>query len=299
MDLYLQPQLKNSTEIKSILKEVELSWTLADGRAIKTLMVYLPISNGVSVHQEFFEKIKEGILSNFVFECSEIEKKLGVKNKQSSQKLFEKATRKLSKHTAQGELGELILFTLLDVYFNAPKILSKISMKTSRRMPVYGADAVHGQFLNGQFILYLGESKLHQNFNGAATDAAKSIKKAKDKYVEEFDLLDSRMDFPNIDDTLKDKILDLLDPFSENDLSDVIHSPCFIGFSEPEMIADASSEEDFIKRYKVLAQSHITKFFTETDKQEINIHETALLMLPFSCIDTLVTEFIEYMEIAK
>ncbi len=299
MDCYLQPQLKNAEEIRSILKKVPISYQLADGREITTLLVYLPTEDGVSCYSEFFEKVKDGILYNFVFACSEVEKKLGIQNQNSAEKLFDKAIRKLSQHTAKGELGELILFTLLDVYFKAPKILSKISFKTTRRVPVFGADAVHGQFHNGKFKLYLGESKIWKNFKPAAKDAATSIKSAKDNYENEFDLLDSHMDFPNIDERLKSELLDLLDPFSDNDLSGVIHSPCFIGFTESDLISNAGSEKEFVENYTELAGEYIADFFEKVEVQGVNIDEASLLMLPFSCVDDLVNGFIAHMGIEK
>lgn len=299
MDYLLESQLKNADEIKSILKEASVSFELADGRDVETLLVYLPIEDGVSSYSDFFEKIKNGILYNFVFSCSEVEQKLGIKNKSSVEELFDKAIRKLSQHTAQGELGELILFTLLDVYFQAPKILSKVSLKTSRKMPVFGADAVHGQFRNGAFKLYLGESKLFKEFKPAATKAVASISTAKDKYEEEFDLLDSYMDFPNMDSNLESMLLNLLNPFSNEDLSGVLHSPCFIGFAESNLISDAQSEEDFKSTYIKLAQDYVTDFFDKVETAGVDIKDTALLMLPFSCTDQLVKEFIAYMGIKK
>lgn len=297
MSHYLEPQLKNAEEIRAVLKEIPITFQLADGRDVKTLLVYLPADNGKTCNLEFFEKVKDGILSNFVFSCTEVEKKLGIKNQKSAEKLFNKAIRKLSKHTAKGELGELILFTLLDVYFKAPKLLSKVSFKTNPRMPVFGADAVHGQFHDGKFRLYLGESKLYKKFKPAAKEAAESIKSAKDKYEDEFDLLDSHMDFPNIDEDLETELLGLLNPFSNTDLSDVIHSPCFIGFTDSELISSSATEEVFLEKYKALAGEHIASFFDKVENEDVAIGEASLLMLPFSCVDVLVNEFIAYMGI--
>ena len=295
----LQPQLKNSDEIRGILKEVQTSFKLNDGRKVNTLLIYLPVKDNVSIHSDFFDKIREGILHNFVLSCSEVEKKLGAKSENPAEELFNKAIRKLSKHTAKGELGELILFVLLDVYFKAPKLLSKVSLKTSRRMPVFGADAVHGQFHEGKFRIYLGESKLHAKFKSAATDAVKSIENAKAKYEEEFDLLDSYLDFPDIDDELASALLELINPFSENDLVDAIYSPCFIGFSEPKMISGCKSEGEFIRRYTELACEYLGDFFDKVEKHGMSIDEAALLMLPFSCVDDLVDDFIEHMGIKE
>lgn len=296
---YLEPQLQNSAAIREVIKELDRSHTHTKGQALTTLLVYLPTGSGEQRHHQLFEIIKEGILSNFVFSCSEVEKKLGIRSEDPPQELFEKALRKLSKHTAKGELGELILYTLLDVYFRAPKLLSKVSMKTNPRMPVFGADGVHGQFDGDQFRLYLGESKLHQDFKSAATSAAKSVKTAMTKYQDEFDLLDSYMDFPNIEEELEEKLLSLLNPFGNDDLSDIIRSPCFIGFSEPSLISQASSAEKFLQQYGDLAERYVQHFFSRIEIEGLSTDEASILMLPFSCVDELVKEFIRYMGITN
>lgn len=294
---FLEPQLKNSQAIKAIIKQLDLKFVLSDRRKVDTLLVYLPTEQGATCYKSFFEAIKEGILSNFVFSCTEVEKKLGIKSENSPEEIFDKAIRKLSKHTAKGELGELILFTLLDVYYGAPKILSKVSMKTNPRMPIFGADAVHGQFNDGQFRLYLGESKLHKDFKGAAKSAAGSIRNAKTKYIDEFDLLDSYMDFPNIHEVHEEKLLSLLNPYNNEGLSDVIHSPCFIGFSEPDLISGAASEDDFLSKYRELGGEYIGEFFSKVEEKGLSINEASLLMLPFSSVDQLVDGFVAYMGI--
>ena len=164
-------------------------------------------------------------------------------------------------------------------------------------MPVFGADAVHGQVKDGQFRVYLGESKMHARFKGAALDAANSISNAKEKYSDEFDLLDSFMDFPNIDEVDEIKLLSLLNPFTNDDLPDAIHSPCFIGFSEPNLIKNACSEDDFISNYCDLSCDYIADFFSMIERNDLSINEVSLLMLPFSSIDQLVEGFITYMGI--
>lgn len=292
----LRQQLVNSDEIKDVLKEVKLSHTLKDGRKVKTLLVYLPIIAGKSSHEVFFEKVKQGILANFIFSCSEVEKKMGLKSKNGKEQLLIKSISKLSKHTAQGELGELILFTLLDVYLKAPKLLSKVAMKTAPTMPVFGADAVHGQFYDGAFRIFLGESKLHANFKSAASFAAISSKTAIENYGTEFNLLDSFMDFPDMDDEIKDQLLELINPFSSMDMTGVIHSSCFIGFTKSDLFVD---EGEFLEKYKLLASDYIENFFTKAEKHKLNIDETILIMLPFSCVKELVKEFIAYIGITQ
>ncbi len=296
MEKKLKTQLENAQEIKEILKEVNVTFKLANGTSVETLLVYLPIVGGKSCHKAFFDKVKNGILINFVFNCSEVQKKLKIENVNTPLTIFNKALTKLSKHTAQGELGDLILFTLLDVYLAAPKLLSKVAIKTTPTVPYFGADAVHGQYHEGSFRIYLGESKLWQDFKSAATDATKSIKSAKDKYANEFSLLDSGIDFPGMDEETKDELLVLLNPYSSHDLTDVVHSPCFIGFTQPELMVN---ETEFEKNYIELAGKYIGDFYNKLEKQDLKCNETILIMLPFTCVQELTEGFIAYMGIKQ
>ncbi|GGX54511.1 HamA C-terminal domain-containing protein [Saccharospirillum salsuginis] len=299
MSKKLQTQLQNANKIKALLKNVDVEHTCPNGQKVETLLVYLPISNGKTDYSEFFELIRTELLHNFVFSCTEIEKKLGVKSKKSKEDLFNKAIRKLSKKTAHGELGELIIFTLLDVYFEAPKILSKVSQKSNPKMPVFGADAVHGQFTDDGFILYLGESKLFKSFKSAATKATQSIVNAKSKYQDELDLLDSYLDFPGIDEETEQRLLELLDPFNNKDIEEKIKSPCFIGFAEPKLISTPKSNEEFLTDYKNLAQEYVSYYYSKVEEGEMTTEETPLLLLPFSDIEMLVSDFIDHIGIEK
>jgi hypothetical protein len=42
-----------------------------------------------------------------------------------------------------GELGEMLLYAFLEQVLGAPKLLSKVELKTSPNMYVYGSDGVH------------------------------------------------------------------------------------------------------------------------------------------------------------
>lgn len=294
----LDTQLKNADEIKKILKNVTQNFVLEDGRSVNTLLVYLPCyADNQSSHTEFFECVKDGILYNYVFSCKEIEKKLGIESGIAKEELFQKALRKISEHTAKGELGELILFTILDVYLKAPKLLSKVAMKTSPRMPVYGADAVHGQFIDGELRLYLGESKLHASYSNASSDAVDSISNAKNDYIRELDLIDSHLDFPNLNEELVGKILEVLNPYKSTDIEKKIHSPCFIGFSQPEVLL--SDEATYNEKYLILAESYIKSFFSKAEAKGLDINSLTLFLLPFKCVQELTNEFINYMGISK
>jgi hypothetical protein len=291
----LKTQLGNLPEIRDVLRKLDIRFKF-EGRHVETLLVYLPCKGGVCEHSNLFRVIKQSIMTNFVLSYSEIEEKLSIKNDKTPEELFKKAIRKISNHTAKGELGELLLFTLLEVYFEAPKILSKISLKTSRRVAVFGADAVHAQYVDGALRLYLGESKLRKTFTKAASDAADSISSFKIKYEDEFDLIDSYINFPEMDTAARDELKEFLNPFSEN-ISDILHAPCFIGFVEPSVFSD--NEDEYKKQYIEVAKNHIRDFYTKLQNKKNDINKTALLILPFSSLDNLVEEFVSYMGIEK
>jgi len=79
-----------------------------------------------------------------------------------------------------GELGELILYAFLETHLCAPKILSKVELKTSPNMPVHGSDGVHYLKLsNGNYQLIFCESKTIKSLNSAIKSALKSIKDLK------------------------------------------------------------------------------------------------------------------------
>ena len=79
--------------------------------------------------------------------------------------------------TNTGELGEFLLFCFLEGHLRAPKILSKLELKTSSEMYVHGADGLHYLKLpNGNFQLIFGESKLYKSVNDGLREAFKSIR---------------------------------------------------------------------------------------------------------------------------
>lgn len=75
-----------------------------------------------------------------------------------------------------GELGELLLYAFLECHLGAPKILTKLELKTSTSLYVNGADGVHFLKLpNGNYQLIFGESKTYSDLGAAISAAFMSI----------------------------------------------------------------------------------------------------------------------------
>lgn len=75
-----------------------------------------------------------------------------------------------------GELGELLLFCFLEAQLNAPKILSKLELKTSTSLYVNGADGVHFLKLDdNNYQLIFGEAKMYSKLKSAIEKALYSL----------------------------------------------------------------------------------------------------------------------------
>lgn len=94
--------------------------------------------------------------------------------------LVKKAINHFVLNSNAGELGELLLYAFLECHLKAPKILTKLELKTSNKMYVHGADGVHFLKLpNENYQLIFGESKTIDNLTDALRKAFTSIEEFK------------------------------------------------------------------------------------------------------------------------
>lgn len=100
--------------------------------------------------------------------------------------LSKKARKKFKEYWENdGELGELLLFCFLEAQLKAPKILSKLELKTSTNLYVNGADGVHFLELeDGNYQLIFGESKMYRKIKKAFNAALKSLYEFKNEINE-------------------------------------------------------------------------------------------------------------------
>ena len=74
-----------------------------------------------------------------------------------------------------GEIGELILFHILELVEHAVQITNKMSLKTSGKMYFHGSDGVHFGIKENLKILYFGESKTGMKFSSVLYDAMDAV----------------------------------------------------------------------------------------------------------------------------
>lgn len=75
----------------------------------------------------------------------------------------------------QGDIAEYLMSIFIDKFTNINTLISKISLKTSSKMPIYGNDNVYYDY--EKEILYFGESKFYSDFIEGLKAAIKSIEK--------------------------------------------------------------------------------------------------------------------------
>ncbi len=92
--------------------------------------------------------------------------------------LASKAREKLrNAKSNEGELGELLLYCLLESHLHAPKLLTKLELKTASNDYVKGADGVHLlQIDKSSYQIVFGESKLNSDLHKGIKYAFDSIK---------------------------------------------------------------------------------------------------------------------------
>ena len=118
-----------------------------------------------------------------------------------------------------GEGGELILYGMLESYNGAPKILSKMNLKTDSQKYVNGSDGVHlMQVDDDSFQIIFGESKMYADLSAAIKAAFKSIASIKDEnFYSDKTLVNSQ----------------LLNEYADPDMVDILDRVFLLNRSDP------------------------------------------------------------------
>lgn len=154
----------------------------------------LKLKNNAFAYDELIEELGNS-LCHFALSRKSVRRLV---EEQKYKSLVDTAKERLRNHNVnEGELGEILLFCILESFLNAPKILTKLELKTSNNDYVKGADGVHLLKIDDKnYQLIFGESKLESNIRSGIYSAFSSIntfltQKGKSKY--EIELLNSQL----------------------------------------------------------------------------------------------------------
>jgi hypothetical protein len=122
-----------------------------------------------------------------------------------------KEARKLFRHPditddspdKTGEAGEALLFFLMESIIQAPQIVSKMELKTNRKLEANGSDGIHAKWNEEDGIVdfYFGESKLYKKIDDAITSTLKSIESfhADEIYKHEFTMITKHFKYADLE----------------------------------------------------------------------------------------------------
>jgi hypothetical protein len=150
----------------------------------------------------------------------------------------------------QGDLAEYLMCILLDKITNVDTIISKVSLKTSPRMPSYGNDNIYYDY--EKEILYYGESKFYDNVSSAIKRAKESLEQHAN--AEEFSFIRSHDNVIIAEDgTKRIKIIEELEEKSIEEIT--IKSIFFIANDDIYLKADYESK--IIERFESIEELNI------------------------------------------
>ena len=82
---------------------------------------------------------------------------------------------RITKNANASDYGEAILFLILDYFFDVPKFVTKVRLRTAEKVPTFGFDCAHVSFVDDEICLWLGEAKLRKTFSKAVDAAFESV----------------------------------------------------------------------------------------------------------------------------
>lgn len=207
--------------------------------------------------------------------------------------LVKKAKAKLKHHADnEGELGEILLYCLLESHLNAPKILTKLELKTNSNDYVKGADGVHLlKLTDTDYQIVLGESKLNSDISKGVYEAFGSIKKfleSTSKLEFEIDLINSELVKEAYDKTTYDMLKKIIIPSAKEDETYLDYSfGMFLGFDIPITEEESKlSNMDFRKNIREKIKKEVLKAKNSLNKQlqknDYRGYQFYIYVIPFS-----------------
>lgn len=269
------------------------------------LKLFMPMINGKEFNYFIMEERLSEVIIDFALNRTTKEKYI---HDGDFGRLSKEARKSFKSFTQnKGELGEFLLYTLLEGHLKAPKILSKMSLKTNSADYVKGADGVHimkDLSNSNRYHLIYGESKMYTNITRAFKAAFDSIGRftstsGNSAKSRELSLISSQIENEIIDDEDKELITEILYPTNGNigiKVSDAYG--IFVGFEfvipEDKKIITENEFDDWITQevHNMVKQKvgTIESYITENSLVGKNFY---VYLMPFTDLDKTRSDIIE------
>jgi hypothetical protein len=207
--------------------------------------------------------------------------------------LIDSAKAKLRSHTSnEGELGEILLYCLLESHLNAPKILTKLELKTAHNDYVKGADGVHLLKLNEKdYQLVLGESKLEAKITDgiySAFDSIKTLLTEKGKLKFEIELINSELVKETYDQASYELLKKIIIPSGKDDITNIDYSfGIFLGYNievtkDEEKLSNSEFRETLRLKIKNEILANLKSINYQIKKKEFTGFQFHIYIIPFN-----------------
>lgn len=176
------------------------------------------------------------------------------------------------KYENRGEVGELMLFSIMREHYDSEPIVSKFYFKSSSNDTIKGFDAVHVVSANGGPELWLGEVKFYTNLSAAMRDVLKEIH-------EHLDIDFLRDEFMWIEHKMGDgtaharEIRELLDDSTSLDeVFKVMHIPVLLTYKSKSVGGHSIVDQTYLQAIATELSDHFDVFRAKGLPTNVRIH---------------------------
>jgi hypothetical protein len=206
--------------------------------------------------------------------------------------LFQKARDLFRKCDTSGQVGEILVYFLLEAVLGAPQALKKMPITTNPGEERKGGDGLHIRWDDADQVLELifAESKLWKSFQSALSSAFESVDKFHRTRATAHDIDLFTAGFVSLPETTRDMIISYID--GENVGKSRLVQACLIGFdwSEYACLDDHRRTQflaQFEDRYRHWAEDHAKAALSEKLKTFQHRHlRFEFFILPFRDVAT-------------
>lgn len=258
----------------------------------------LKIENNQFNYFELIEELAENVIS-YSLSRKQIE---AFKAEGKTAKLYRRAVEKLRKNidkptdkSSGGEAGEILLYSFLESHLNAPKILTKLEIKTSSADYAKGSDGIHLlKITDTSYQLIFGESKLKPNLKDSITNAFDSIHdfitRTDNNIDHEIGLLDTQLCKEIVDDSSYKFIKSAVFPSASSSINRDKAFGIFAGFEiKPTPEEENLSNEDFRKvireSIKKEVNAKLKHIKEKIDEHKLHGYSFYIYVFPFIKLD--------------
>jgi Cap4 SAVED domain len=152
---------------------------------------------------------------------------------------------------SSGQVGELLLYFLLETVLGAPQALKKMPMTTNPKEERKGSDGIHILWDENSGVLefLFAESKIWKSFSGALRDAFKSMEEFHDSRTKVHEVNAFTSGYSNLSADIQEKVLAYIE--GPDATKSRWAQACLIGFNWNEyQCLDDQRRAKFIKEFE-------------------------------------------------